>query len=182
MRNIQINIGIALILLTSILGCGIFKKSPVVTNSFENHFQGSSTQYSYIDSLQTHDYSGNWDFDGDRIADRISFIGNGGAHLQFYLSIRLSTDNKEQSFDWLYNDFPLYKPYDRSFNDSTLSLPNFSIRDFTGDSHDDIYLDVGDHKSPLSPEMSNAGLHTSSVIISYDTLLKKFTFHDLKNL
>jgi hypothetical protein len=39
--------------------------------------------YSYIDSVQTHDYSGNWDLDGDGEKDGVYFIGNGGVHLFF---------------------------------------------------------------------------------------------------
>ncbi|HYE56747.1 MAG TPA: hypothetical protein VD996_17995 [Chitinophagaceae bacterium] len=79
------------------------------TNSCKPWFdskQISVHNYSYIDSIQTHNYSGNWDFDGDLKADSLYFIGTGGAHLYFYLRIILSSDKKVRNFPFISLDFP----------------------------------------------------------------------------
>lgn len=78
------------------------------SNSFEYdyHISYPHLNYRYIISSQTHDYSGNWDFDNDGINDELYFIGNRGAHLYYYLQVGLSTDKKQRKFDFITSDFP----------------------------------------------------------------------------
>jgi hypothetical protein len=54
-----------------------------IGNSCQPYFDGNkvSLHYSYSLANQTHNYSGNWDFDGDGNTDELYFIGTGGAHL-----------------------------------------------------------------------------------------------------
>ena len=74
-----------------------------VANSFEEVLKRTCPllKYSYNDSSQTHNYSGNWDFDADGKADELYFIGNGGAHLYFHLRIILSSDELENYFQFI---------------------------------------------------------------------------------
>lgn len=77
-------------------------------NSCQPYFDNNknSIHYSYTAATQTHNYSNNWDFDGDGKKDELYFIGTGGAHLYFYLRIVLSSDNKMQNFPFLELDMP----------------------------------------------------------------------------
>ena len=80
-----------------------------MTNSFTQglsvHFPG--LHYKYDDLSQTHNYSGNWDFDGDGKMDSVLFVGNGGAHLYYHLKIVLSRRHDVREYPWIESDFPL---------------------------------------------------------------------------
>lgn len=83
--------------------------------------------YSYIDSSQTHDYSGNWDLDGDGKKDGVLFVGNGGAHLFFHL--RLVVGDKVWNLKWVEVDMPM--------------LGEFVVDDFDGDGRKEVYIRLG---------------------------------------
>ncbi len=78
------------------------------TNSFEKEYSISkpTLKYCYDNSSQTHNYSNNWDFDGDGINDEVYFVGTGGAHLYYFLKVVLSTDHKPREFNFIQSDFP----------------------------------------------------------------------------
>lgn len=71
-------------------------------------------QHHYDSLKQVHDYSNNWDFDGDSIADQLFFIGTGGAHLYFYPRIILSSDHIIIEFRRIETDFPVLQVGERS--------------------------------------------------------------------
>lgn len=79
-----------------------------VSNSFEEAYRQSNPGliYHYDNISQIHDYSNNWDFDRDGIKDELCFIGTGGAHLYYFLQVRLSTDKQQRKFDFISSDFP----------------------------------------------------------------------------
>lgn len=79
-----------------------------VSNSFEEDYRQSNPGliYHYDCISQIHDYSNNWDFDRDGIKDELYFIGTGGAHLYYFLQVRLSTDKQQRKFDFILSDFP----------------------------------------------------------------------------
>lgn len=66
--------------------------------------------YSYNSSNQTHNYSGNFDFDGDLLNDSLYLVGNGGAHILYSPVIRLSTTNKQYTFNNIIIDDPEFYP------------------------------------------------------------------------
>lgn len=122
------------------------------SNSFEVTFKNRKTniEYKYIDSTQTHDYSGNWDFDLDGKTDALYFIGNGGAHLYFNLQIILSSNGKTQNFPFLLLDIPLVEEIDylkeQKFYPPPI-FPQFVVDDFDADIQDEIFINV--YKSTL---------------------------------
>ena len=92
--------------------CGILSmtleaQTDHITNSYKETYDVSfpKLKYSYDSSGQTHDYSGNWDFDGDKKSDSLYFIGNGGAHLYFHLRLILSSEGIVRDFQYLVSDF-----------------------------------------------------------------------------
>lgn len=117
------------------------------SNSFEQNLnrRDSKINYVYIDSTQTHDYSGNWDFDLDGKTDQVHFIGNGGAHLYYYLKIMLSSNKLSQDFSFLLLDFPLLEETSgltsEGFLDS-LDVPQFAVKDFDSDGQYEIFLSL----------------------------------------
>lgn len=66
--------------------------------------------YSYSDENQTHNYSGNFDFEGDLLNDSLYFVGTGGAHLYYFPRILLSSTKKSIDFEEINIDDPQYFP------------------------------------------------------------------------
>jgi hypothetical protein len=87
-------------------------QSDLPVNSFESIYAKAnpSLHYTYDTLNQIHNYSGNWDFDGDGINDDLFFVGSGGAHLYYYLRITLSSKHKQKDFRYLQIDFPVLPP------------------------------------------------------------------------
>lgn len=81
----------------------------VPTNSFAALYkrQLPTLHYQYDSANQVHNYSGNWDLDKDGKTDGIYFVGTGGAHLYFYLRVRLSSNGGTQDFPFIASDLPL---------------------------------------------------------------------------
>ena len=79
------------------------------SNSFKLELQKQFPRlhYKYYEASQVHDYSNNWDFDGDGIKDSLLFIGNGGAHLYFHLEMILSDGARCYDFPFIETDFPM---------------------------------------------------------------------------
>src|SRR5689334_20046456 len=86
----------------------------------------------------SYNYSNKWDFDGDKRADSLFFVGNGGAHTYFYLRIILSSDGKQRDFKSIQIDMP----YLISFEELTWgkNIVQFVVHDFNADGISDIYL------------------------------------------
>lgn len=144
-------------------------KLALQSNSFSHYFRKSNINYSYTEKTQTHDYSGNWDFDGDGKNDSIRFEGDNGAHLHFYLVIGLSSKSNPQYFDWIYTDTPLFHPEDSLPEKSTGYLGiNFVVHDFNGDLIDDIFINVGDYHQGLPFKFEELGFNDSKIVLCYD--------------
>lgn len=54
-----------------------------------------------------HDYSHNWDFDGDGVKDELYFVSTGGAHEYFFLRLALSADHQPRDYRFIQSDFPM---------------------------------------------------------------------------
>ncbi len=139
------------------------------TNSLSGYFKNSKINYSFNEKTETHDYSGNWDIDGDGKKDSIRFVGNGGAHLQFSLVVKASSKSIADSFEWIYTDNPLLEPYHeliKRANES--SIPNFVIHDFNNDKIDDIFVNVGIYGQGLPPEFEKRELKDGCLVLTFD--------------
>lgn len=114
------------LIITISLFCFLLCCKAQPTNSYSKLYEGTNIHYSYSEDTQTHDYSGNWDFDGDSIADGLLFIGDGGAHLQFYPKIHLSSTDTTFVFPDLSLDMPIYEAdYPPKAGFSTLDFYHF---------------------------------------------------------
>lgn len=153
------------------------------TNSFKKIFEKSnpSLQYSYNEKRQVHDYSGNWDLDGDKKPDSVYFVGNGGAHLYFHLVIVLSTDPERKDFPFLVTDWPLLEPVDKLKKEGgrfvPASFPKFVVHDFDKDSLPEIYLNTDTSFAPVPAIWKKRGVTSQHVLIDYSKkiLLKNFS-------
>jgi hypothetical protein len=120
-------------------------------DSFSNSFAAGYSKdhpdlnYVYHVANQTHDYSGNWDFDRDGKKDEVLFVGTGGAHLYFYLRIILSSDKVVRNYTHLNLDFPML-PTDKKlkepgFDPMELNFTNqFIVFDANHDGQNDILV------------------------------------------
>lgn len=131
----------------------IAQNDTVLSNSFFNYYNTShiSIKYNYKERTQTHDYSGNWDFDGDGIADDLFFIGNGAAHLYFHLRIKLSSEHSVKDFPFVSMDMPVFrnKTITTSNNMQWPDSIGFSVSDFDNDGRNDLFV-VLDNASKIS--------------------------------
>ena len=124
---------------------------------------------------QAHDYSGNWDFDGDGETDDLYFIGTSGAHLYFFLRIILSTDKKNQDFHFLQLDFPCLGDIaglkNAGFYPPPL-FPQFVVDDFntgelTDNANDKIYLHL-DRSFTIPPKWKKRGVSSAYLLLRYE--------------
>jgi hypothetical protein len=91
-------------------------------------------RHSFDAKIQMHNYSWNFDFDGDIDSDSMYFVGTGGAHLYYYLKIRLSSTKKTYEFHDIQIDDPTV--YDVSYLKKTNFLspyPPACVVDYYGD-------------------------------------------------
>ena len=139
-------------------------------NSFAKNYHRSypTLIYSYNDSGQIHNYSGNWDLDGDEKKDSLFFIGNGGVHLYYHLRIVLSSDKVKNDFSFLLFDLP----YLGTINDiksparEAALLPRFVVHDFDTDGKEDIYLNFDNRFSSIPTEWEKRRLTSRYILLS----------------
>jgi hypothetical protein len=143
-----------------------------MTMSFQKIYRNSypALNYTYNRYSNTHDYSGNWDFDGDGLPDKLFFTGNNGAHVYYHLIIVLSSDDVLRDFRWLYIDFPalgdkseLNKPVD----DATY-FPQFVVDDFDGDGVKEIYISLDTLKWPIPDVWKKHGVNSRRLLLKYN--------------
>ena len=147
-----------------------------ITNSFKAIYDTlyPDLKYSYIDSLQIHNYSGNWDLDRDGTPDSLLFVGEGGAHLYYYLRIILSSDKKVRNFPFVRIDYPyLGKISDlkRSNFYPPPLLPQFVIYNFDEDLNlnDEIYIHLDSETFYFVPDkLKRQGLTSSYILLKYE--------------
>lgn len=178
--NERMKVIVALVILLTLLSCKQQDQSndlPVkptllldpVPNSYQEMYSQTMPDliYSYNDSTQTHNYSGNWDLDGDHINDSVLFVGEGGAHLFFHLCIKTSKQKEYSCFEYLSTDMPLMVLTDSAtiFQPDD-DFPKFVAKDFNADGRIDLYLNIGDMYSGIPKELSSQGIRSKQVIVS----------------
>jgi len=146
-------------------------------NSCQSYFEIKKVNihYSYSVRNQTHDYSNNWDFDGDGKTDKLYFIGNGGAHLYFHLRLILSSDKKIRDFPFLNLDMPCLGEIAELKNAKFYpppAFPQFVVDNFAtgglGDNaNDKIYLHL-DKYSTIPSELKKRGVTSRYLLLYYD--------------
>ena len=167
------------LILTHFGGCNESKSSPsiqnVLSNSFEENYKIKKPNLIYLFNIknQIHDYSNNWDIDGDEIKDNIYFVGNGGAHLFYHLQVILSSTQKKYVFSNLEIDFPFFfEMDDLCNNDSSKYEIQFSVGNFDLDIQNEIYLNLKNDNMDLLKDLESA-----QIIIDYlnkDLIIKNF--------
>jgi hypothetical protein len=142
-------------------------KTEILSNSYEYRYKNSEIKYVYAESTQTHDYSGNWDFDGDTKKDSLLFIGEGGAHLFYHLKVVLSSNYEVYNYPWITTDFPLLDSSEKLSAKDIQQFPKFVVADFNKDSLQDIYVNISDgHNIPA--EAKKNGISTPQVVIRFN--------------
>jgi hypothetical protein len=151
----------------------IFGQLDMPTNSFEAIYKEKRPTliYRYDVEKQVHNYSNNWDFDGDGIKDEVYFKGDGGAHLYYYLVIVLSVDKKVRNFTYLDTDFPFLNVDNDSHYEANNRIFNigFTIFDYNKDGIMDILIHL-DKKSFLfqHKRLERKGVFSSSIVLSFN--------------
>jgi hypothetical protein len=149
--------------------------------SFKSYYESNnpSLKYTYIDSLQLHDYSGNWDFDGDGKTDSLTFIGNGGTHVYFHVRVVLSSNKRKYDYPFLEFDMPLAAKIDEWKKNKGTFPPNaaFIVADFDKDGRDEIYFQLNTRYSPIPERWKKRGLHAEYILADVEkgmVVLKNF--------
>jgi len=143
----------------------------VGSNSFDGYYAKKSIKikYYYIESTQTHDYSGNWDFDGDGKKDGLFFIGNGGAHLYYHLEVVLSSDHRSRDFvAFIEIDFPVVSNVSQlKTKDKQSIFPQFVVSDFDSDGRDEIYININNNYTSIPPSWKRKGVTSKCLLLDY---------------
>jgi hypothetical protein len=139
-----------------------------ISNSFKKYFldNGLTINYMYIDSTQTHNYAGNWDFDGDGKHDSLLFIGNRGAHLYFYLQLVLSSDKKQYQFPYLLVDFPLVSTKEGLIQNELLT--QFAVDDFDNDGLPEIFINTDNGMANIPDIWKQKGIKSKKILMSFN--------------
>jgi hypothetical protein len=159
-------------------------KFPFPEFSYENDLERifPNLKYSYNRSQRIHDYSGNWDFDGDYETDSIYFIGNDAVNTYYYVSIVLSSDGQVRNFQYLLLDFPSLGRIDELEDASFYPpprYPQFVVYDFDSDMIDEIFL-IFDTRYSLPENWKTHGIYSRYVLIDYkcgDLEVSDFVLH-----
>lgn len=157
-----------------------------ISNSFKNDYKQTNPylHYSYDDLTQTHNYSNNWDFDGDGRKDSLYFIGNNAAHLYFYLSIILSSDGLKRDFPFLLLDLPYLETIKEPNSKSSAPpiFPQFSVLDVDSDSIYEIYLCIDNNYSVIPKKWKDHRVNSRFLFLKYEKkeiIIKNF--YDIHN-
>ncbi len=126
----------------------------------------------------SYNYSGKWDVDGDGKKDAVYFIGNGGAHIYFYLRVVLSSDGVVRDFPSAQVDMPFIETGTRLKEMGKNSAIQFAVADFNKDGIVDFYLNFDNHFGHLTEAWRKMGVRTRHVIMSFAT--RKLTVRDYK--
>jgi hypothetical protein len=131
----------------------------------------SLVNYSYDDSTQTHNYSGNWDFDEDYKTDSFYFIGTGGAHLYYYLRIILSSDGKVRNYPYLETEWPCPQDIDSLKKERFYPAPyifGFTVDDFDHDGDPELFIYLDQQTFAILPKkMKKKGLTSPYILMDY---------------
>ena len=133
------------------------KKNPALKYSYN--------PYSYI-----HDYSGNWDLDGDGVPDKILFVGDNAAHVYYGLLIMLSSDNEIRDFSWINIDMPvlgdasdLAKPANE-----VAYFPQFAVGDFDGNGKPELFIGMDNSGHTIPDKWKKRGVNSRHLLLMYE--------------
>lgn len=144
-----------------------------VSNSYSDFYTEYNINYAFFEKSQIHDYSDNWDLDGDGILDRVMFVGDGAAHLNYRLLVYVSGIDDFIFLPYLYTDMPIYAPID-----SLSKLPFFTVYDFNEDGNDDICF----NNYYNSDTLKLIGIETTKIILNYNNKKKTFDFNNFSDV
>lgn len=125
------------------------------------------------------DYSNMWDLDGDGKNDSVFFIGNGGAHVFYYLRVLLSSNSLVQDFPEVQLDMPYFN--EKEVLDKYPSSPSvqFVVFDFDKDGTLDIYLNFDNHFGSIPKKWKRQGVTSKYVVMNFSE--KKLKVKDYQN-
>lgn len=144
------------------------------------HEANEKIKMKYNIESQTYDYSGNWDFDGDGETDSIAFIGNKGVHVFYHLKIVLSANKNKQEYSFLELDFPCLgniKDLKKAGFYPPPVFTKFVVFDFDSDGHDEIFINIDIHQSPIPEKWRKNGVTSRYILIDCEkgrVLIKNF--------
>jgi len=162
----------------------IFAQNDFPPNSLGRYFQNTTIKYRYIEEKQIHDYSGNWDIDGDGIKDSIMFVGTGGAHLYFDLLIYLSSERRYYDIWFLSTDYPLLESIDSLKEKGYDRIsPQFVVYDFNKNGLMDIYMNIHGQAAIALPKKlvhsDNRYYNPNPIIVYYSVKKRKVMIENL---
>jgi hypothetical protein len=145
------------------------KMEPTLSYKDYNKQNNPSVRYVYDAAAQTHNYSGNWDFDGDGRKDKLFFIGNGGAHIYFQLKIVLSSDKVNRDFPFLLIDMPYLGNVNDLKTESGILplLPQFVVYDFDEDGRDEVYINIDNAFTSVPEKWVKRGVTSRYLLLDY---------------
>lgn len=164
--------GIGTLLLSGAFAVQSDAQDENASGSFETMYRHTHPGliYSYDAAAQVHNYSGNWDFDGDGQKDSVLFRGNGAVHVYYYLDIVLSSGRNTRNFPGLAFDQPFLASVtdlEQSGREGMPALLQFVVHDFDHEGNPDLYLNFNPDFSRPPHAWKKQGIHAGPVILAY---------------
>lgn len=147
----------------------------IISNSFEQYYKRSqpALKYSYDNLSQSHNYSGNWDFDKDGKMDEVLFIGTGGAHAYYFLKVVLSSDHQPRAFPFIQTDFPVLNANNGQNNKA--ATPGFAVISTNEKQVPAILVRLDDQSFYGNRELQRRQLTKQGIVVSFKRGITRYS-------
>ena len=150
------------------MGCSFAQTDSIASSKIENDKYQQPIYDPETGTVNlSYNYSNRWDLDGDKKPDSLFFIGNGGAHVYFYLRVVLSTDNITRNFPFIQLDFPYVDSKESLDKYGKNVIPQFVVHDFDKDGIPDLYLNFDNHFGSIPRAWKKKGIKAKYVVMSF---------------
>ena len=186
MKTVSIFLWLSIVSMNALSQVDSVGKVDEPTNSFGEALAAKhpGLKYAYDEVRQIHNYSGNWDLDGDQKADDVLFIGDGGAHLYFHLQLKLTSESSVRDYPYIHSDMPFLETVDFLTAD-TESFRGIVVHDFNNDGiidllvRNDGYIRTdGSYEAPKA--LKSKGVSSKDVVFCIER--KKLVIKDWSQL
>jgi uncharacterized protein YxeA len=139
----------------------------IPSNSFDQYYKRTQPglKYNYDSLSQSHNYSGNWDFDKDGKMDELYFTGTGGAHTYYFLKVVLSSDQQTRAFPFIQTDYPVLNAGDGL--KTKTAVPGFTVINTGEKQAPSILVRLDDQSFYGNRELQRRQVTKKSIILSF---------------
>ena len=115
----------------------------------------------------SYNYSNKWDLDGDGKNDSLYLIGNGGAHVYYYLRVKLSLEKVTREFTSIQLDLPYVQELESLNELGKTPAVQLVVNDFDKDGIVDLYLNFDNPFGKIPTLLRQKGIRSKYIILGF---------------